>query len=208
MEIDPHQEWETQNNFFDLVNKEFKFQLDAAATKENTKCGRFITPQTDALKCDTWISRSVRRVWLNPGFGDLGPWMERAYYEAQKHEEAIVVVMSIISSSANWWMDWAIKASEIRLIGGKRLQFIPAPGVKATSNPRDNCIVIFTHNSVKRKLFQLKRGPQHSRTVEPIDKPINIWTWDWQAGLQLENKVVEEEVEDVKEVWETLDANT
>lgn len=41
--------WETPQDFFDKLNKEFHFTLDACATSENTKCEKFYSPEIDGL---------------------------------------------------------------------------------------------------------------------------------------------------------------
>lgn len=41
--------WCTPQNFFDELNKEFHFVLDAAATDKSAKCKRYFTPETDGL---------------------------------------------------------------------------------------------------------------------------------------------------------------
>jgi len=141
------------------------FQLDAAATLDNSKCASCITPEEDALDPATqWIYSRDCRLWLHPGFSNVGPWMERAYVESQEYIDAVVVVMSLISPSTKWWRDWAMKASEIRLLGGKRVQFVAPPGVKQSSNTRENCLIIFRPNP-------------HNR--EPY-----IWTWAWPEGKE------------------------
>ena len=58
-------EWETPPRFFDFVNREFDFQLDAAASAINFKCDRYITKTQDAL-VTPWRGD---RVWLNPPYG-------------------------------------------------------------------------------------------------------------------------------------------
>ena len=161
-ETDPRQEWETPTAahtahwkrpmpFFDVVDEEFSFQIDVCATRANSKCAEYIGPvdeenssacMIDALYEKTpWFPGGIARAWCNPGFGDLRPWAEKAYEQTQSNPGTVVVVMAIISSSVKWWRDWAMKADEIRLIGGRRLQFIPAPGVKASSNMRENCLL-------------------------------------------------------------------
>lgn len=40
----------TPQEFFDRLNEEFGFTLDAAATAENAKCPAYYTPETDGLK--------------------------------------------------------------------------------------------------------------------------------------------------------------
>lgn len=168
-ERDIRQEWETPDDFFGVVNAEFRFQLDVAATRENRKCTGWIGRKENALspKCP-WIYPSERRVWLNPGFSGVGPWMKKAYEESQRYPDAVVVVMARISPSAKWWRNWAMKASEIRLLTGSvpkksRVHFIPPPGVEASSNTQENCLIIFRPN--------------------PHNLPPRIWTWDWTKGL-------------------------
>lgn len=45
--------WETPQNFFDELDKEFHFSCDVCATRENAKCAKFYTPEQDGLK-QTW----------------------------------------------------------------------------------------------------------------------------------------------------------
>lgn len=40
----------TPQGFFDTLNAEFHFTLDAAATEKSAKCKQFYTPETDGLK--------------------------------------------------------------------------------------------------------------------------------------------------------------
>lgn len=159
----PRQEWATPDEFFAVVNEEFQFDLDAAATAENAKCALCIDPESNALsKQLKWVDPKAKNfnVWLNPGFSGIEPWVKRAYEESQRHADAVVVVMALVSPSTHWWRDWALLADEIRLIGGKRVQFVPPEGVKKSSNSKENCLLIF-------------RG-DHDENREP-----HIWTWDW-----------------------------
>ena len=43
-------EWSTPQDFFDELNKEFKFDLDPCATPENAKCINYFTKDIDGLK--------------------------------------------------------------------------------------------------------------------------------------------------------------
>ena len=40
----------TPKDFFDALNREFGFTLDAAATAKSAKCPAYYTPETDGLK--------------------------------------------------------------------------------------------------------------------------------------------------------------
>ena len=42
--------WETPQHFFDSIDREFHFGLDACALPENAKCRHFFTPEQDGLK--------------------------------------------------------------------------------------------------------------------------------------------------------------
>lgn len=42
--------WCTPQDFFDRLNAEFDFTLDAAATDKSAKCKKYYTPETDGLK--------------------------------------------------------------------------------------------------------------------------------------------------------------
>lgn len=43
-------DWCTPQDFFDALNEEFCFKLDAAATDKTAKCPLYFTPETDGLK--------------------------------------------------------------------------------------------------------------------------------------------------------------
>ena len=42
-------EWTTPQSFFDELDKEFHFDLDAAADDQNHKCSRYFTIKDDGL---------------------------------------------------------------------------------------------------------------------------------------------------------------
>ena len=170
MERDMRQEWETPDDFFGVVNEEFDFQIDVCATKENTKCESYIgryrdepADCQDALDAGTqWLYTHARRAWCNPGFANPAPWMKKAHRVVQG-EAGVVVVLGLPSFSSKWWKQYASLASEIRLLGGTRLQFKPPPGIPSSSNARENCLFIFRTNR---------------SSIRP-----HIWTWDWTEQL-------------------------
>ena len=57
----------TPQDFFDSLNTEFHFALDAAATKENAKCRMFYTPENDGLKNPWNVGGGA--VFCNPPYG-------------------------------------------------------------------------------------------------------------------------------------------
>ena len=50
-------DWATPQDFFDKLDKEFMFDLDVCATKENTKCHRWYELQDDGLS-KPWLGHN------------------------------------------------------------------------------------------------------------------------------------------------------
>lgn len=44
-------DWRTPKDFFQKLDQEFHFGLDAAASPENAKCERYFTSEMDGLSC-------------------------------------------------------------------------------------------------------------------------------------------------------------
>lgn len=75
--------WCTPQDFFDKLNEEFCFTLDAAATDKTAKCPLYFTPETDGLK-SSWKVAGGGTVFCNPPYGrEIGKWVQKAYEEAQ-----------------------------------------------------------------------------------------------------------------------------
>ena len=74
-------DWCTPQDFFDRLNEEFGFVLDAAATDKTAKCPLYYTPETDGLS-QSWDRGGA--VFCNPPYGrEIGKWVKKAYEEAQ-----------------------------------------------------------------------------------------------------------------------------
>ena len=73
-------DWCTPQDFFDKLNAEFHFVLDAAATEKSKKCARCYTPENDGLS-QSWDVGGA--VFCNPPYGrQIGAWVKKAYEEA------------------------------------------------------------------------------------------------------------------------------
>ena len=138
-------EWETPQNLFDSLNKEFNFVLDAAATEENAKCPKFFTKSSNALVVD-WSQ--YKRVFCNPPYGrEIGKFVKKAYEESLK---GCIVALLIPSRTDTKWFSEYCSKGEIRFIKG-RLKFINRtfPSYRTDGNfiispaPFPSCIVIF-----------------------------------------------------------------
>jgi phage N-6-adenine-methyltransferase len=109
-------EWETPQDLFDKLNKEFKFTLDVCATKENAKCKLFYSKKEDGLKREWRV-----RCWMNPPYGRvIGEWVKKAYESSQKG--ALVVALLPARTDTKWFHEYIYNKAEIRFIKG-RLKF-------------------------------------------------------------------------------------
>jgi len=140
-------EWETPQGLFNELDKEFHFDLDPCATKENAKCSIYYTKEEDGLKqdwniVDLGIRFEVKSVFMNPPYGrEIGRWVEKAHKESRRSASrtygATVVCLLPARTDTKWYHDYCIKG-EIRYIKG-RLKF---SGMK-NSAPFPSMIVIF-----------------------------------------------------------------
>jgi phage N-6-adenine-methyltransferase len=132
---------------YNLLDSEFHFELDPAASDVNAKCDLYYTKEENGLAA-SWAPYNV---FVNPPYGrQVGKWVKKAHDESLK---GAVVVMLLASRTSNlWWFDYVMKAAEIRFING-RLMFENAQNVA----PFPSAIVIFDN---------------HVRMVDELDVPI------------------------------------
>lgn len=122
--------WETPQNFFDELDKEFHFSCDVCATRENAKCAKFYTPEQDGLK-QTWGGGTL---WMNPPYGrEIGKWVKKA-----SESNATVVCLLPARTDTRWFHDYIYGKAEIRFVRG-RLKF----GGGKNSAPFPSMVVVF-----------------------------------------------------------------
>ena len=125
--------WETPQEFFDKLNQEFHFNLDACALPENAKCEYYYTPEQDGLS-QPWNGV----VWCNPPYGrEIGRWVEKAYHSAAEGE-AVVVMLLPARTDTKWFHKYIYNKAKVRFIKG-RLKF----GGSKNSAPFPSMVVIF-----------------------------------------------------------------
>lgn len=131
-------EWETPQDLFDLLDKEFKFKIDASASYENSKCTMFWELKYDSLKQHWGLSARYYKgsIWLNPPYSKIGPFIKKAYEESLKGATVVCLIPS--RTDTKWWHEYVMKADEIRFIKG-RLKF----GNSKNTAPFPSCIVVF-----------------------------------------------------------------
>ena len=139
-------EWETPQDLFEKYNTIYHFQLDAAATKENTKCKDFFTKEDNAL-VQNWSK--YQTVWLNPPYGrKIGFFIKKAYEESLK--DVTIVCLIPARTDTKYFHDYCLKYGKVEFLRG-RLRFInrllPSykkdGDFKSSPAPFPSCIVIF-----------------------------------------------------------------
>lgn len=132
-------EWETPQHFFDEVNAEFEFDIDACATSENHKCSKYFTMNEDGLS-QNW---GGYKVWCNPPYSKIADWVAKAFYETRK-DNTLVVLLIPSRTDTRYFHDYIYNRAEIRFVKG-RLKF----GDGKNSAPFPSMLVIFRGAKVK-----------------------------------------------------------
>jgi phage N-6-adenine-methyltransferase len=132
-------DWRTPQAFFDDLNREFHFVLDAAAMPENAKCTQYFTPETDGLSRSWDVGGSV---FCNPPYGrKIGQWVQKAYSEYVRG--AVTIVMLIPArTDTSYFHDYIYGKAEIRFLRG-RLKFEDENGAAMNPAPFPSMVVIF-----------------------------------------------------------------
>ena len=124
--------WSTPQDFFDELDAEFGFSLDACALPENAKCEVYYTPEQDGL-----FQRWYGTVWCNPPYGrEIGKWVAKAASAAKAG--ATVVMLLPARTDTKWFHEYIYGKAEIRFIKG-RLKF----GGCKNAAPFPSMVVVF-----------------------------------------------------------------
>ena len=125
-------EWETPQELFDELDREFTFTLDPCATPDNKKCPRYFTKDVDGLT-QPWQGT----VFMNPPYGrEIPKWIKKAYEESLRG--ATIVCLVPARTDTAYWHDYIFPYAEVRFIRG-RVKF----GGGKHSAPFPSAIAIF-----------------------------------------------------------------
>lgn len=131
-------QWETPQDFFDQLNKEFHFTLDVCALPENAKCVDYYTPEQDGLSLP-WNGVC----WCNPPYGrQIGQWVRRALFASVSG--ATVVMLLPARTDTRWFHEYIYGKAEIRFVKG-RLKFggadnaAPFPSMVVIYRNKEDC---------------------------------------------------------------------
>lgn len=136
------QDYQTPPEFLEAVKKRLhidRFAIDLAASPENTAADVYFTEQVDSLKQD-WASRTHMSCgwgWLNPPFGNIAPWVQKAAMEACNGAHVAMLVPA--SVGANWWTAWVEGYAYQSYLNG-RLTFVG----EEDPYPKDCALLLYT----------------------------------------------------------------
>jgi len=136
-----NQEWETPDDLFEKINKEFNFTRDVCANQQNKKCQAFWSEENTCLD-KKWDGVN----WMNPPYKNMKLFIKKAY---DQRYNAITVCLIPARTNTKWWHDWCMKG-EVFFICGR-------PKFKGCTHglPQPLALVIFGRNTGIMKSFYL-----------------------------------------------------
>ena len=135
-------EWSTPDDFFQMLDSEFHFNLDPCATPENHKCEKYYTKEQNGLT-KPWGGLNV---FCNPPYSQVGKWVQKAWEEC-RNENTVVVLLIPSRTDTKYFHDYIWHRSEIRFVN-KRLKF----GNSKNPAPFPSMVVIFRGPKVRSNI--------------------------------------------------------
>ncbi|MEJ7787336.1 MAG: DNA N-6-adenine-methyltransferase [Solirubrobacteraceae bacterium] len=128
---------QTAPEVFAALHKRFRFTVDVAASAQNKKLERFYTPAEDGL-AQPW---GGERVWCNPPYSSIEPWVEKAWAESQR-ADLIVMLLPANRTEQGWWQRHVESprrrrepAFSVEFLAG-RMRFIAPDALEVKPNER------------------------------------------------------------------------
>jgi site-specific DNA-methyltransferase (adenine-specific) len=140
--------WTTPRDYYNKVNAEFNFTLDAAALADSVLDNWYGPDHPDQSRRDAftrdWAKDSPGAIWLNPPYGRvIKDWVRKA--NAVANGGGTVVCLVPARTDTSWWHDYCIH-HEVRFIRG-RLKF----GNQKNSAPFPSALVIMKARTLPPK---------------------------------------------------------
>ena len=142
-------DWCTPQGFFDMLDAEFDFALDVAATEENTKCANYYTPAIDGL-AQPWNPRNGA-VFCNPPYGrEIGKWVKKAWSESILNPYVTIVMLLPARTDTSYFHNYIYGYEHVivRFLRG-RLRFTDSAGKAYWPAPFPSMVVIYNYSPSK-----------------------------------------------------------
>jgi hypothetical protein len=85
---------------------------------------------------NSWKVTTGGWAFCNPPYGDIRPWVEKAYTESQDGAQIAMLVPASVGS--NWWRDWVEDVAYTIFLNG-RITFVGA----SAPYPKDCAILLY-----------------------------------------------------------------
>jgi site-specific DNA-methyltransferase (adenine-specific) len=134
-------EWTTPKDFYDKLDKEYKFVFDLACSKDNCKTRDGFTIEDDAIEQD-WYNITLDTkggwLWLNPPYSKCKEFVDKSYSEMLLGAKIVMLIPS--RTDTKWFHEFIYNKEGVRIkfIKG-RLKF----GDSKNSAPFPSMLVIF-----------------------------------------------------------------
>ena len=123
-----------------------EFDLDVAACLESHCARRYFTREQDGLK-----GRWRGRVWCNPPFSEIGPWVAKAWKEhLSGRTECIAMLLPANRTEQPWWQEYVEPLRDGQM-GAFTTHFLPGrvkfgfpgnPEGKGVGSPPFGCVLL------------------------------------------------------------------
>jgi site-specific DNA-methyltransferase (adenine-specific) len=117
----------TPPELYAALDAEFRFTLDPCPYDDSPIAGAPLWGRDGTA--GSWAGE---RVYCNPPYSDIAPWLAKA------HEADVTVYLLPVKSDTPWWHDHVMRAGEVRFIRG-RLRF----GGMSGGAPFPSAVVVF-----------------------------------------------------------------
>jgi site-specific DNA-methyltransferase (adenine-specific) len=135
-------EWETPRKIFDILNKEFNFDLDACASDFNYKCKNYFTKENSCLD-KSW--KQYKSVFMNPPYGrQIKLFVEKTYKEYLNGSNVVMLIPA--RTDTQYFHKYIYGKAELIFIKG-RLKFA-LDGISADSAPFPSMVCVYSHQSI------------------------------------------------------------
>jgi phage N-6-adenine-methyltransferase len=126
----------TPQALFDRLHCQHRFTVDAAASAENAKLPHFWTRAVDG----TAMSWAGHRVWCNPPFSRIDPWVSKAWNEMLAACQLACLLLPANRAEQGWWQVYVEPWRDKELRGGVRLTSHFLPGRVRFGRPEGHAV--------------------------------------------------------------------
>ena len=121
--------WQTPDDVFNKLNKEFDFTLDPCCQHDSAKCDKYYTPVEDGL-IQSWENEIV---FVNPPYGrELKKWVKKSHDEVIENGSTVVMLIPA-RTDTSYFHDYIYNKFEVRFVRG-RIKFVN-PETKQQKDP-------------------------------------------------------------------------